>query len=318
MNKFYALISGEPESINVEIIAKSWFKFKNHKGRKFFIIGSYDLIKKQLSRIKINIPLNKIKDLKEVKYKKFLNIYDVHLKFKDPFNISNKRKTKYIFDCFMIGHNLSSKKIIKGFINCAIDKNIFDKKFNGVTEYLAKLCNKNDEVMLIYNKKLSISPLTTHIKLKDVAENINKKLIIKKISSLNRNYKKLFKIKPKLAILSLNPHNSEGRKDSEESKIIIPAIKYLKKLNINVNGPFPADTIFLKQNSLKYDVIIGMYHDQVLAPFKALYNFDAINITLGLNYLRISPDHGTAKDLMCLNRAKPDSLIEAIKFMTNY
>ena len=318
MNNFFALIAGEPESINIEIIAKAWLKIKNSNERKFFVIGSYALIKKQLNKIKIRIPLNNIKNLKEINHKKFLNIYDVKLEFQNPFNISNRYKAKYVLECVKLGHDLSSRKLIKGLINCAIDKKIFNKKFNGLTEYLANLCKITDEVMLIYNKKLSISPLTTHIKLKNVSKNINKKVIIKKIYSLNKNYKKLFKLKPKIAVLSLNPHNSEGRKDCEENKIIIPAIKRLRKLGIDAKGPFPADTIFLKQNNLKYNVIVGMYHDQVLAPFKALYNFDAINITLGLNYLRISPDHGTARELMGLKKAKPDSLTKAIKFMKNY
>ena len=98
-------------------------------------------------------------------------------------------------------------------------------------------------------------------------------------------------------MLGLNPHNAELKKSSEEKKIIIPSLTKLKKKGINVTGPLVADTVFI-ENFKKFDVIVGMYHDQVLAPFKSIYKFDAINITIGLKYLRVSPDHGVAIDLI--------------------
>ena len=116
--------------------------------------------------------------------------------------------------------------------------------------------------------------------------------------------------------MGLNPHNSELRKNSDERKKIIPAIKLLKKSNIKVYGPYVADTIFINDYK-NFDVIVGMYHDQVLAPFKALYKFNAINVTLGLKYLRVSPDHGVAKNLIGKNKAHATSLIESIKFINS-
>ena len=169
--------------------------------------------------------------------------------------------------------------------------------------------------MLIYNKKLSVVPLTTHLEIKNITKKIKFKLIKQKILNLNKAYYNLFKKKPKIAILGLNPHNSENRKNSVENKIIKPAINKLKKLKININGPYPADTVFNKKNKIIFNVIVGMYHDQVLAPFKAIYGYDAINITLGLRYLRISPDHGTAQDIVGLNMANPRSMIAAIDFL---
>ena len=114
--------------------------------------------------------------------------------------------------------------------------------------------------------------------------------------------------------MGLNPHNSENKIKSIESRIVKPAVVKLKKLKINIKGPFPADTAFSKHNIIAYDVIVGMYHDQVLGPFKALYGYDAINLTLGLKYLRISPDHGVGQDIVGLNKASPQSLISAINF----
>ena len=113
----------------------------------------------------------------------------------------------------------------------------------------------------------------------------------------------------------MNPHNLELSKDSEERRIILPAINSLKNMNLKIYGPFPADTIFLNLKKYNFDVIVGMYHDQVLTPFKTIYGYDAINITLGLKYIRISPDHGIAKDLIAKNKASPKSLISALSFI---
>ena len=169
--------------------------------------------------------------------------------------------------------------------------------------------------MLIYGKKFSVVPITTHIKLKNVSRILKKNTIEKKIITINNFYKKKFKKRPVLAILGLNPHNDEFRAGSEEQKIIIPVINKLKKRKIKLLGPFPADTIFSNQKKYNYDVIIGMYHDQVLAPFKALNGYNAINVTLGLKYLRASPDHGTAVDLIGLNKANAKSLIMSVQFL---
>ena len=129
--------------------------------------------------------------------------------------------------------------------------------------------------------------------------------------------KKIFNKKPNFAILGLNPHNFSQSEKSEEKKIIYQAIKNLTKFKIKVSGPVPTDSSFMILNKHKFDVIIGMYHDQVLTPFKALYNFNAINITLGLPYIRISPDHGVAENIIGKKIASPKSLIESIKFF-NY
>ena len=313
MKKLVIILAGEPESINSEIIVKAWKKSK----KKIIIIGSFLLIKKQLKKIRLSVPLIKIKNLEEFKNKKFLHVLDVPLKFLYPFNVPKKNKKKYIFECFNIAHNLAIQKKIKGFINAPIDKKIFDSKYNGVTEYLSmKNKVKGKEVMMIFNNKLSVVPITTHIDIKNVEKNIKKEVILKKIETINNFFIEYFNKRPRIAILGLNPHNSENRSDSIESKLINPQVKILRDNKINITGPYPADTIFTNMKKLKYDVVVGMYHDQVLGPFKALYGYNAINITLGLRYLRISPDHGTAVDLIGKNKANPQSLINSINFFT--
>ena len=159
--------------------------------------------------------------------------------------------------------------------------------------------------------------MTTHLPIKLVTNKINKKNISDKVFLINNFYVKKFGFKPKIAILGLNPHCESIHKFNEDDKIIKPTVKYLKK-KYNVSGPYPADTIFLKNNRKNFDVIVGMYHDQVLTPLKTLFEHDAINITLGLPFDRISPDHGPNEKMLGKNISNPLSLLNAIKFLEKY
>ena len=169
--------------------------------------------------------------------------------------------------------------------------------------------------MLIYNKDLSVCPITTHLPLKSVAKKITKKIIKEKIILIDSFFKKTMGFKPNIAVTGLNPHCESVHKVNEDIKIIKPVIKSLKKLNYKINGPYSADTIFLKKNRQKYNVITGMYHDQVLTPLKTLYEYDAINITLGLPFIRVSPDHGPNEKMLGKNSSNPLSLLKSIKFL---
>ncbi len=132
--------------------------------------------------------------------------------------------------------------------------------------------------------------------------------------NINFFYKKKLNKIPKFAILGLNPHCESIEKLSEEEKIIKPAIKLLLKNKVNINGPFSADTFFSKKNLSNYDVAVGMYHDQVLTPMKTIFNFNAINLTLGLPFLRVSPDHGTNNEMIGKNKSNSQSLKSSINF----
>ena len=169
--------------------------------------------------------------------------------------------------------------------------------------------------MLIYNENLSVCPLTTHEPLKKVTNNITEKNIREKVYLIAEFYKRFRKISPRIAVLGLNPHCETTDKFNEDEKIVLPTIIKLKKKGFKISGPHSADTIFLRQNRTKYDVILGMYHDQVLTPLKTIYEYDAINITLGLPYIRISPDHGPNKQMFGKNLSNPLSLIKAISFL---
>ena len=313
--KKIVIISGDPNSINSEIIFKSWKKINKSIKKRIFLISNYQLLKQQFKKLKYNMKMIQIESLDKTIDSDQLKIVNVDLVFKNPFKVDNKQASKFVENSLNLAHKLAINKKVCGIINCAIDKKLLKNKI-GVTEYLANKCNiKNkSEVMLIRNKNLSVSPITTHINVKNIAKFIKPITIENKVKTIDNWYKKVFFKRPKIAVLGLNPHNAELRKSSEEKTIIIPTILKLKNYGINIKGPIVSDTIFINDFK-KYDVIIGMYHDQVLSPFKALFKFNAINITLGLKYLRISPDHGTAVDLIGKKKASPLSLIECINFI---
>ncbi|MBD1172202.1 4-hydroxythreonine-4-phosphate dehydrogenase PdxA [Pelagibacterales bacterium SAG-MED05] len=319
MNNKIIIVAGDPNSINSEIIYKAWKKIDNKIKKRLYLIANYNLICKQYRKLDYKINIIKINDIKDNIVSTVLKIIDIPINFKNPFKVSFSASSKYVIKSLNLAHSLAIKKEIKAIINCPVNKNLIKvSKSIGVTEFFASKCKikKSSEVMLIHNNKFSVVPLTTHLNIKDVSKNITSSLIIKKLTTLNNEFKKVFKIKPKIGVLGLNPHNGELNNKSEEVQKIIPAISKLKKAGLNIYGPLIADTTFVS-NYKKYNVVVGMYHDQVLAPFKTLYHFNAINITLGLNYLRASPDHGPAIDLVGKNKANYLSLFQCIKFINN-
>ena len=314
------IVAGEPNSVFLEIFFKS-LKFKKYKS-PLIIVCSKKLLQEQMKKLRFNFKINTVdKDIAKLDTlnNKQINLVDVNYNFKRCFEKISNKSNDYIKNCFDIALDIIKKNKLTKFINGPISKKHFLKgKTLGITEYLAKKTNKDHKVaMLIHNKNLSVSPLTTHLALKDVPRKISKKKLQIHVKLINDFYKTNFNKKPKIAITGLNPHCESNFNNSEEDKIIIPAIKILKQRKFNVDGPYPADTIFIKDYIKKYDVIIGMYHDQVLTPMKTLFNFDAINITLGLPFIRVSPDHGPNTSMLGKNKSNPQSLIEALKFLDN-
>ena len=312
------IVAGEPNSIFLEIFFKCIQK--NYYKSPLIIIVCKKLLIKQMQHLGFKFKINQI-NLDNVSFKdldnKKINIIDVDYNFKNIFEKISKKSNNYINKSFSIALRLIKKNKFSKFINGPISKKYFlEGKSLGITEYLAKQSKKgNKVVMLIFNKRLSVSPITTHLALKDVHKHITKQKIYTHVRLITEFYKKNFKKKPKIAITGLNPHCESNFNNCEENAIIAPAIKNLKTKKFKVEGPFPADTIFMQKQLKEFDVIIGMYHDQVLTPMKALFGFDAINITLGLPFIRISPDHGPNSSMLGKNLSDPKSLIEALKFL---
>ena len=311
------IVAGEPNSIFSEIFFKS-IKYKKYKS-PIIIIASKKLIELQMRKLNVNKKIRLIDFLNIEKYNfdnRKINLIDVNFDQKKPFKrISNKSNT-YIEKSFEIAIQILKKKITNKFINGPISKKFFlKKKFLGITEYLAFKTKTKNFAMLIYNKELSVCPLTTHLPLKKVSKKISKNLIRNKVKLIDNFYKKYFKHRPKIAITGLNPHCESTDDFNEDDRIIKPTTKSLVKSNYRILGPFAADTIFLRKNRKKFNVIIGMYHDQVLTPIKTLFEYDAINITLGLPFIRISPDHGPNESMLGKNKSNPKSLINALTFL---
>ena len=317
INKPTIIIAGEPNSIFLEIFFKS-IKSKKYKS-PLILICSLEILKFQMKKFRFK---KKIKVLDPLNIYKFdLNnssINLINIKYNSNFSfgkITNK-SNDYIKRSFDIAFKIIKLGVTDKLINGPISKkNFLNKKFLGITEYIAHKFSIKNNAMLIYNKNLSVCPITTHLPLKSVSKKINKKIIFEKISLVDDFYQKKFHIKPKMAILGLNPHCESVDKYNEDDKILKPTIKSLIKLGLDVSGPYSADTIFLKNNRKKFNIIIGMYHDQVLTPLKTLFEYDAINITLGLPFTRISPDHGPNEKMLGENLSNPLSLIRAITFL---
>ena len=311
------VVAGEPNSIFSEIYLKS---INNKKFKSpLILIASHNLIKLQMKKLNLNkkIRLVKFMDLKDKSFdNKKINLINVPYNQKKAFDKISNKSNFYIKKSFDVALNILNKKITNKFINGPISKKFFlKKKYLGITEYLADKTKTKNFAMLIYNKKLSVCPLTTHLPIKKVSKKINKNVIKEKIKLIDFFFKKRLKKKAKIAMTGLNPHCESIDAFDEDEKIIKPTIKNLNKSNYKISGPFAADTIFLKKNRDKYNVIIGMYHDQVLTPIKTLFEYDAINITLGLPFLRISPDHGPNEKMIGKNESNSMSLVKALTFL---
>ncbi len=313
--KTILIILGEPNSTFSEILFKNFKKNKQNKKMNIVLIGNIELFRAQMKALKYKILLNEIYEIKQAK-KNIINIINIDYKFKTAFSKISNRSKSYIEECFKFGLKLALKDKSMAVINGPVSKKHFlNKKFPGITEYVAKKTNSKDPVMLIYNEHLSVSPLTTHVPIKKVADFIKRKKIINSVNKINNFYKfKLGKF-PKIAVLGLNPHCETNDKISEEKKEIIPAIKYLSNRNIIISGPYSADSFFLKKNINNFDVVIGMYHDQVLIPIKTLFKFNAINITIGLPFVKITPDHGPNYEMIGKNKSDSSSINCALKFL---
>ncbi len=310
------IVAGEPNSVFFELFFNV---IKKNIKSPIILIASKKLVLNQAKILKKNIKFNLIHDLNLIKKRKNLkkiNLINVDFNQSQAFDKITSKSNNYIASCFDIAINLLKNNVSNKLINGPISKKTFLKnKFNGVTEYLAKKTNTKKFAMIIYNKDLSVCPLTTHLPIKYVSKKINKLEIINKVKLINNFWKKTFNRKVKIGITGLNPHCESIDKFNEDIKIIVPAIKNLKNLNYDIEGPFPADTVFLKNNRKKFNLIIGMYHDQVLTPIKTLYEYDAINITIGLPFLRVSPDHGPNESMIGKNKSNYLSLLNSIKFL---
>ena len=300
MNKKLVFI-GDTKSINIEIICKSHNFLKNRV--KYILIGNRNELTNYLKKISSNIPINEIYNPLNIDNydKNKLNIFNVE-------NISTEKSINLINQIKI--SNYLSEKTKFDLITLPIDKSIFKKKieFNGMTEFLGELNNKKT-IMLMHGDKFSIIPFTTHINLKNVTKYIKKSLVYNFIDNLLKQIKiKKYNLQfDKIKFLCVNPHCSENKTLGIEDSIISNVISSFNY----IEGPLAADSAFL--NIKKKTLYLSAYHDQALIPFKII-NKKSFNLTLGLNYRRLSPAHGTASDIIFQNIADNNSYLECMKF----
>jgi len=296
---------GDPSGVGSEVIAKAIRDPKIRKLGKIVVIGDRFVFSKTLafnSRLK-NCELI---DLRNVPRKEF--------SFGKIRPIFGKAAIEYL-NCAL---NLLKKRGIDCLVTAPISKeaiNLAGYHYSGHTEYFKTKTKCKKIAMMFVAGDLKVTLVTRHLSLKRAIGLLNPEKIFEAILLTHDSLKKNFRIKnPRIGICALNPHAGEGGLlGKEEQKIILPAIKKAKRRHKNVFGPFAADTIFHQALNNKFDAVIAMYHDQALIPLKTLFLNKAVNVTLGLPFVRTSPSHGTAFDIAGKNIADASSMKESIK-----
>ena len=321
-NKEVILITaGEPASISTEITIKALESQKINKNINLVVITDPAMVEENKKIICSNIKINEIRDMTKFSdYKdNYLNL--IPIKLKNGFEYGKPDIKNFDFTKFSIIKTLETYKnsIASAIVTNPINKYIMQKSgfsFEGHTDFLGSLSTKKkNPVMMLVTNGLKTLPLTIHVPLKKVTQLITKELILTKVKIAIDDLKILYDIKnPTVVVTGLNPHAGEnGNLGDEEIRVIKPAIDELKKLtNISINGPISADIAFSPERRCHYDLAVCMYHDQALIPIKTLDFYNGVNVTLGLDFIRTSPDHGTALDIAGKNLANPKSLISAI------
>lgn len=319
MNLPIALTCGDPNGIGIDISFQAKATLKNKI--PFFLIADINHLKiRNFNQkfIEINNPNDCFKlddNILPVLHHGFPEIPT--LKGSQPGNALET--TKVIERAVRMIQNHKIGSICTNPINKKVLKDGCDFKYPGHTEFLAKLANLDKSVMMLICDELRVVPVTIHVALNDVSKLLTKNLIIETVTTTHNSLKDNFNIdKPRIAISGLNPHAGEnGTFGDEEIHIIQPAVQILRNQGLNINGPISADTMFHSEARKQYDVAICMYHDQALIPIKTIDFYGGVNMTLGLPFIRTSPDHGTAFELAGTRKANPMSLINALEVAHN-
>jgi 4-hydroxythreonine-4-phosphate dehydrogenase len=316
--KILGITIGDPNGIGPEVVVKAIFSLKGSKKFIPVIIGNKSVITKaqQISKTPFKI---RCVDNIDVYHKDWESIQLIHINKPDKIikGIATKESGFASVQYIKKAIELAKTGIIHGIVTAPICKEAINKSgfhWEGHTEMLAELTMSSNYAMVFKGGPLMIILATIHKPLKAVPNLITKQVLIKVIK-LAKKTCDMFRIKePKIAVAGLNPHAGEnGLFGDEEINIIKPAILTCRHEGINVSGPYPPDTVFHMAYKRKFDIVVCMYHDQGLIPLKMIAFDKGVNITVGLPFIRTSPDHGTAYDIAWKGIANPSSMIEAIK-----
>lgn len=324
MSSLLAVTMGDPGGIGPEIILKT---LKSGKYKNLLVIGAIEPFKQAAETIKQKFSWPVISDFSKYKPSPIVFLDIEHrrqeilkehtLEAIHPFskNAASLPNAAMAWAALETAVTLSLEKKVKGIVTAPLNKTcmrLLDPNFTGHTEYLAERSDVSRYAMMFVGKKLKVTLVTIHVALKNVSKKITADLILEKIELTHQFLKDRLKIKtPKLAVAALNPHGRET--GTEEDEFIVPAIRKAQEKGFLVEGPLPGDQIFHDAYHGMFDAVISMYHDQALAPFKMISFYDGVNTTLGLPFVRTSPDHGTAYDIAYQNKANPESMKSSIE-----
>ena len=311
-----AVSSGDPAGIGPDICIKAFGQKKIYDFSPV-IFGDKELFKSRAKTLGINADIQIYKGQEELSNDSlWIANRDCNLNIlpgkPDP-NCAN-----FIISNFQQAVKRTISKEFEAVVTCPINKEIINKggiNFTGHTEELAKLSKIDKVVMMLATQELKVALATTHLPLREVPEYITQDHIEETILIINNDLQKNWKIKnPLIKVLGLNPHAGDGGfLGSEDQEILIPVIKKLNDMGLNISGPHSADTAFINNNQIKPDIVLAMYHDQGLPVIKTIGFGKITNVTLGLPFIRTSVDHGTAYDMAGSIQADESSLIEAAK-----
>lgn len=311
------LTAGDPAGIGTEITLKAWNRLR--ADIPFFLLADCDKIK--VDAESLGLPLVRIKEPHDALHAIQHGLPVLHQPMPTNARPGTPDPANAPFVVSMIKHAV---ELVQSGAASAMTTNPINKKslyegagfaFPGHTEFLAHLSNAPNPVMMLCSPELRVVPVTIHIPLKDVPDALTSDQLESTIRTTHKALQDDFALpEPRLAVAGLNPHAGEGGKmGTEELELIIPVLERLRAEGITLIGPLSADTMFHPAARAKYDAAICMYHDQALIPIKTLNFSGGVNTTLGLPFVRSSPDHGTAYDIAGQNKANPTSLIAAIK-----
>lgn len=295
---------GDPGGIGPEVTAKALSSIKpKDKNVRYKIIGDDFVFKHYRKRLP-----------------SYCEFYDVGRLTQRRWSLGKitKANGNASLEYLHVALDLLKQGVLQGLVTAPVAKEAIVKtqsNFIGHTELLAQHASTEHVGMMFVAEKLRTIIVTRHIPLKQVPKEINAQIVFDTINLTHNGLKQQFKIAhPRIAVCGLNPHAGEnGLMGDEDVKQIVPAIKRARRRGMDVSGPYPADTLFVREKSRNYDCMVAMYHDQGLIPIKTLYFNELVNLTIGLPYIRTSPAHGTAFDIAGKNRANPSSMIHAIK-----
>jgi 4-hydroxythreonine-4-phosphate dehydrogenase len=316
------LTMGDPAGIGGDISLKAWLANQNIH---FFIIDDLERLERLSGKLGLDVPLIEIRDPAEVSdvFANALPVLHRPLKVDPVPGHPNPENTGAIVESI----KLAVEMVMAGKASAIVTNPIHKKSlydvgfgFSGHTEFIAGLAAiDTPPVMMLASQKLKVVPVSVHVSMAEAISSLNSENIITLSTITAKALEKDFNISaPRLAIAGLNPHAGEsGKMGIEENQIISPAITKLQELGIDASGPWPPDTLFHAAARETYDAAICMYHDQALIPIKTI-DFDAaVNTTLGLPFVRTSPDHGTAFDIAGTGKAREKSLLAALKMASD-